>query len=245
LRWYTHAERKTCQEKACFSNFQATQNIKEDEGMSEEYVKLLADLEEEKVLDLTKKRLAAGENPMAILNDTRAGMAVVGKRFADGEYFLPELVFSGELLNSVTALVKPLLKSGEGAGGQKKLGKVVIGTVAGDIHDIGLNIVEFMLDVNGFDVVNLGVDVPASKFVEAVKNGKPQVVGLSGFLTPAFDAMKDTVEALDKAGLRKSVKIMIGGGQMDDEVRKYAKADAFGKDAMAAVSLAKQWVGAS
>ena len=213
--------------------------------MSEEYVKLLADLEEEKILALTKKRLAAGEDPMAILNDTRTGMSVVGKRFADGEYFLPELVFSGELLNSVTALVKPLLKSGEGVSGQKKLGKVVIGTVAGDIHDIGLNIVEFMLDVNGFDVINLGVDVPASKFVEAVKTQKPAVVGLSGFLTPAFDAMKETVEALDKAGLRKNVKIMIGGGQMDDEVRKYAKADAFGKDAMAAVSLSKGWVGAS
>lgn len=211
--------------------------------MSEEYVKLLADLEEEKVLDLTKKRLDAGEDPMAILDDTRAGMAVVGKRFADGEYFLPELVFSGELLNSVTALVKPLLKGDAGAG-QKKLGKVVIGTVAGDIHDIGLNIVDFMLDVNGFDVTNLGVDVPASKFVETVKEKQPEVVGLSGFLTPAFDAMKDTVEALDKAGLRGKVKIMIGGGQMDDEVRKYAKADAFGKDAMAAVALAKEWIGA-
>ena len=212
--------------------------------MSEEYVKLLADLEEEKVLDLTKKRLDAGEDPMAILDDTRAGMAVVGKRFADGEYFLPELVFSGELLNSVTALVKPLLK-GDAGSSQKKLGKVVIGTVAGDIHDIGLNIVEFMLDVNGFDVTNLGVDVPAQKFVDAVKEKQPQVVGLSGFLTPAFDAMKDTVEALEKAGLRDKVKVMIGSGQMDDEVRKYAKADAFGKDAMAAVSLSKGWVGAS
>jgi 5-methyltetrahydrofolate--homocysteine methyltransferase len=219
--------------------------MKEDEGMSEEYVKLLADLEEEKVLDLTKKRLDSGENPMAILDDTRAGMGIVGKRFADGEYFLPELVFSGELLNSVTAMVKPLLKGGEAGGGEKKIGKVVIGTVAGDIHDIGLNIVDFMLDVNGFDVTNLGVDVPAEKFVEAVKEKQPQVVGLSGFLTPAFDAMKDTVEALDKAGLRDKVKIMIGGGQMDDEVRKYAKADAFGKDAMAAVALSKQWVGAS
>ena len=210
--------------------------------MSEEYVKLLADLEEEKVIDMTKKRIEAGEDPMNILDDTRAGMAVVGKRFADGEYFLPELVFSGELLNSVTDIVKPHLTGGDGAK-QKKHGKIVIGTVAGDIHDIGLNIVEFMLDVNGFDVTNLGVDVPADKFVETVKKEKPSVVGLSGFLTPAFDAMKDTVEALEKAGLRKDIKIMIGGGQMDDEVRKYAKADAFGKDAMAAVALSKDWMG--
>ena len=210
--------------------------------MSEEYVKLLADLEEEKINEMTKKRIEAGENPMNILDDAREGMGIVGKRFADGEYFLPELVFSGELLNSITALVKPLLTGGEGDK-QKKHGKVVIGTVAGDIHDIGLNIVEFMLDVNGFDVTNLGVDVSVEKFVEAVKEKKPPVLGLSGFLTPAFDAMKETVEALDKAGLRDGLKIMIGGGQMDDEVKKYAKADAFGKDAMAAVALSKDWMG--
>ena len=210
--------------------------------MSEEYVKLLADLEEDKVIEMTHKRIADGEDPMKILDDTREGMGVVGKRFAEGEYFLPELVFSGELLKSVTDIVKPLLTGGEGSK-QEKFAKVVIGTVAGDIHDIGLNIVEFMLDVNGFEVTNLGVDVPVEKFVEAVKEVKPPVLGLSGFLTPAFDAMKETVEALEKEGLRKDLKIMIGGGQMDDEVRKYAKADAFGKDAMAAVTLTKDWLG--
>jgi 5-methyltetrahydrofolate--homocysteine methyltransferase len=166
----------------------------------------------------------------------------VGKRFADGEYFLPELVYSGEVLKEVNALLKPKL-GGAGKTAAKKIGKVVIGTVAGDIHDIGLNIVEFMLDVNGFEVTNLGVDVPKEKFVEAIKRTKAPVLGLSGFLTPAFDAMKDTVEAVEKAGLRKNVKIMIGGGQMDDEVRKYAKADAYGKDAMAAVSLSRKWFG--
>ena len=210
--------------------------------MSEEYVNLLADLEEEKIIELTKKRIEAGEDPMNILDDTREGMGIVGKRFAEGEYFLPELVFSGELLNSVTEIVKPHLSGGEGAK-QEKHGKVVIGTVAGDIHDIGLNIVEFMLDVNGFEVTNLGVDVPVQKFVDAVKEVNPPVLGLSGFLTPAFDAMKETVEALEKEGLRDGLKIMIGGGQMDDEVCKYAKADAFGKDAMAAVALSKEWIG--
>lgn len=209
--------------------------------MSADYVNLLADLKEDEVLKITKERLDSGENPMNILNDSREGMGIVGKRFADGEYFLPELVFSGELLKQITEMVKPHLS--EGAGESKKIGKVVIGTVAGDIHDIGLNIVDFMLDVNGFDVTNLGVDVPVEKFVEALKDTKAPVLGLSGFLTPAFDAMKETVEALEKAGMRKNVKVMIGGGQMDDEVRKYAKADAYGKDAMAAVSLAKQWFG--
>ena len=208
--------------------------------MSADYVNLLADLKEDEILKLTKERLDAGEDPMNILNDSREGMGVVGKRFADGEYFLPELVFSGELLKQITEMVKPHLAETVDT---KKIGKVVIGTVAGDIHDIGLNIVEFMLDVNGFDVTNLGVDVAIEKFVQAMKDTKAPVLGLSGFLTPAFDAMKDTVEALEKAGMRKDIKIMIGGGQMDDEVRKYAKADAYGKDAMAAVALAKQWFG--
>jgi methanogenic corrinoid protein MtbC1 len=211
--------------------------------MSGDLVNLLADLKEEEVLAEVKKRLDAGEDPFKILDETSQGMAIVGKRFADGEYFLPELVYSGEVLKQVNALLKP--KLGEATAKTKKLGKVVIGTVAGDIHDIGLNIVEFMLDVNGFEVYNLGVDVPKEKFVDKVKETGAPVVGLSGFLTPAFDAMKDTVEALEKAGLRNKIKIMIGGGQMDDEVRKYAKADAYGKDAMAAVSLSKKWVGAN
>ena len=209
--------------------------------MSQDLVNLLADLKEEEVLALVKKRLDAGEDAYKLLDETSAGMAIVGKRFAAGEYFLPELVYSGEVLKQVNVLLKPKLTGG--AKSAKKIGKVVIGTVAGDIHDIGLNIVEFMLDVNGFEVTNLGVDVPIEKFVDAVKKINPPVLGLSGFLTPAFDAMKETVEALEKAGLRKNLKIMIGGGQMDDEVRKYAKADAYGKDAMAAVSLSKKWFG--
>jgi 5-methyltetrahydrofolate--homocysteine methyltransferase len=209
--------------------------------MAGDFVNLLADLKEDEVIKLTKKRLDAKEDPLKILEDSRKGMEIVGKRFAGGEYFLPELVFSGELLKEVTDLVKPYLK---GDIKQKRLAKVVIGTVAGDIHDIGLNIVDFMLDVNGFEVTNLGVDVPKEKFIKAIQDTRAPVLGLSGFLTPAFDAMKETVEALEKAGLRKNVKIMIGGGQMDDEVRKYAKADAYGKDAMAAVTLAKQWIGA-
>ena len=209
--------------------------------MAQDFINLLADLKEEEVIALTKKRLADKENPLKIMEDARKGMEIVGKRFAGGEYFLPELVFSGELLTQVTNIVKPHL-TGSGAK-VKKIGKVVIGTVAGDIHDIGLNIVEFMLDVNGYEVTNLGVDVPIEKFVQAMKDTKAPVLGLSGFLTPAFDAMKETVEALEKAGLRKNMKIMIGGGQMDDEVRKYAKADAFGKDAMAAVTLTNGWYG--
>jgi methanogenic corrinoid protein MtbC1 len=210
--------------------------------MPKDFINLLADLEEEEVIKLTKQRLEAGDEALAILEDSRKAMEVVGDRFVKGQYFIPELVYSGELLKQITELVKPhLAKTGQ----TKHLGKVVIGTVAGDIHDIGLNIVEFMLGVNGFDVYNLGVDVPAEKFVEKMKETSAPVLGLSGFLTFAFDAMKDTVEALEASGIRSKMKIMIGGGQMDDEIVKYAKADAYGKDAMAAVSLAKKWIGGS
>lgn len=209
--------------------------------MSGNLVNLLADLKDKEVLELVKQRLDAGEDPLKILEDSRKGMEIVGKRFAADEYFLPELVFSGELLTQVTELVKPHLKQ---AVETKRLGKVVIGTVSGDIHDIGLNIVDFMLDVNGFEVYNLGVDVPIEAFVNKVKETGAPILGLSGFLTPAFDAMKETVEAIEAADMRDKVKIMIGGGQLDEEVRKYAKADAYGKDAMAAVALAKGWIGA-
>lgn len=208
--------------------------------MPEDFVNLLADLKEEEVIKLTKERLEAGGDAIAILGESRKAMEMVGNRFAEGKYFIPELVYSGELLKQITELVKPYLtQSAE----SKHLGKVVIGTVAGDIHDIGLNIVAFMLSVNGFEVYNLGVDVPAAKFVEKMKETSAPVLGLSGFLTLAFDAMKETVETLEAAGMRDKIRIMIGGGQMDEEIRKYAKADAYGKDAMAAVFLTKKWIG--
>jgi methanogenic corrinoid protein MtbC1 len=119
----------------------------------------------------------------------------------------------------------------------------VIGTVAGDLHDIGKNLVTFMLDVNGFEVYDLGVDVQPRIFVEKIRAVRPEIVGLSGFLTSVYQAMKDTVDAIAAAGLRNEVKIMIGGGVMDAEVKKFAGADAYGQDAMAAVNLARQWMG--
>ena len=210
--------------------------------MTGDLVNLLADLKEEEVLALVKSRLDADEDAMGILDDSRKAMEIVGKRFADGEYFLPELVYSAEILNQVSEIIKP--KLGE-VTRTDRLGKVVLGTVAGDIHDIGLNIVEFMLDVSGFEVYNLGVDVPAEKFVEKLKETGAPILALSGFLTLAFDSMKEAVQAVEAAGLRDGIKIMIGGGQIDEEIRRYSAADAYGKDAMSAVSLAREWVGAS
>jgi methanogenic corrinoid protein MtbC1 len=208
--------------------------------MNQNLVNWMADLKEEETLALVRELIQGETNPLDILDDARSAMELVGKRFETGEYFIPDLLMAGEILKGISEIVKPLLEAGQA--GLKK-GKVMIGTVTGDIHDIGKDIVTFMLDVNGYDVLDLGIDVPVSVFVEKTKEFKPQVVGLSGFLTLAFDSMKKTVEALEQAGLRDSLKIMIGGGQMDEEVRKYAGADAYGKDAVAAVNLCRQWIG--
>ncbi len=209
--------------------------------MAKDLVSTLADLKEKEALKIVEDRLKVGEEPLKILEDARKAMEVVGKRFASSEYFMPDLVYSGEIMREITDIVKPKMSK---AGEIKRLGKVVFGTVAGDIHDIGKDIVVFMLDVNGFEVYDLGVDVPAQKFVEKIKESGAPIVGLSGFLTLAFDSMKQTVDAIKAAGLRDKVKVMIGGGQMSEEVRKYTGADAYGPDAMAGVSLAKKWAGA-
>jgi methanogenic corrinoid protein MtbC1 len=207
--------------------------------MAGDLVNLLADLKEQEALKVVKDRLAKGEDALKILDDARKGMEIVGKRFASSQYFIPDLVYSGEILEVISEVVKPKLTK---AAGTKKLGKIVFGTVAGDIHDIGKDIVVFMLDVNGFEVYDLGVDVPVQKFVDKIKETGAPVVGLSGFLTLAFDSMKQTIEAIKSAGLRDKVKVMIGGGQMSEEVRKYTGADAYGKDAMAGVTLAQKWI---
>ena len=208
--------------------------------MSEQLINAIADMDEEGALALTKELLDRGATPTAILDDCRAAMEIVGKRFEAGEYFIPELILAGEMLKGISAEVKPHMTSAQAD--VKKLGKVIVGTVKGDIHDIGKDIVVFMLDVNGFDVIDLGIDVPVQTFVDTIAREKPQVVALSGFLTLAFDSMKETVAAIEKAGLRDQVKIMVGGGTVDEQVCRYAGADAFGADAMAAVSLAKDWI---
>jgi len=207
--------------------------------MDDELVGALADLREQEALALVQARLDAGDDPLRIFDDARRAMEIVGERFSASEYFIPELVYAGEILKEISAIVKPRLAKDADV---SRIGKVIIGTVAGDIHDIGKDIVVFMLDVNGFEVLDLGVDVPAERFVETIKDTSSPVVGLSGFLTLAFQSMKDTVAAIEEAGLRNDVKIMIGGGPIDEQVRSFAGADAFGTDAMAAVELAKGWI---
>jgi methanogenic corrinoid protein MtbC1 len=203
----------------------------------------LADMNEDDAFALAKKMLLEeGANPMRVLDLCRQAMDIVGKRFEQGEYFLPELVLAGEMLENIGAVAKPLITQGPG-GEPKKLAKVLIGTVHGDLHDIGKNIVTFMLDINGFEVKDIGIDVPVKTFVDEINEFKPDVVGLSGFLTLAFDSMKETIAAIQEAGLRNKLKIMIGGGQVDEAVRNYTGADAFGTNAIEAVSLCKNWMG--
>lgn len=206
--------------------------------MTKDLISSFANLKEEETLGIVRDRLSAGDDPICILGDARHAMEIVGKRFALGEYFVPDLIYSGEILRQISEMVKPKLAQGIKV---KHIAKIVLGTVAGDIHDIGKDIVAFILEVNGFEVFDLGIDVPAEKYIDKIKETNAPIVGLSGFLTLAFDSMKNTVDAIKSAGLRDKVKIMIGGGQIDDSIRKYTGADAYGKDAMDAVILAKKW----
>jgi methanogenic corrinoid protein MtbC1 len=208
--------------------------------MDQKLIELMADLKEEETASRVRELVAAKTDPLEILAAARAAMEIVGKRFETFEYFIPDLVMAGEILAAISGVVKPLLT--QGVEGPKK-GRVLIATVDGDIHDIGKDIVVFMLEVSGYEVLDLGIDVPIETVVEKTREFQPRVVGLSAFLTLAFDSMKQTIEAIEAAGLRENLKIMIGGGQIDEEIRQYVKADAYGRDAIAAVNFCKQWIG--
>jgi len=205
--------------------------------MSQELIDAITNMEEEEALALAKKLLDQGADPVGLLDDCRVAMEVIGKRFEAGDCFIPELILAGDILSQISAVLKPRM---QGEAQQKKIGKVVIGTVQGDIHDIAKDIVAFMLDINGFEVTDLGVDVSPQAFVDTVKEKGAKILALSGFLTLAYDPMKETVAALKAQGL-DDVKVMIGGGQVDETIRVFTSADAYGKDAMAAVALAKSW----
>ena len=199
----------------------------------------IIDLNEEKVVEILKARLDKGEDAMKIMDDVKLAMKKVGELFSSGEFFLPDLMMSGEILRQIFEVIAPLLQEGDS---EEKKAKVLLGTVAGDIHDIGKDIVKFLLDANGYDVMDLGIDVPIDVFVDKMKEYDPDIVALSGFLTLAFDAMKETIEKMRANGLKDSVKIMIGGGTIDERIVKYVGADAYGDSAMDAVKLCDGWI---
>jgi len=196
---------------------------KAERGMSEPLKQALSDLEEETVLRLVQERLDSGDDPMTIVVDCREGMARVGERYEAHEYYVSDLIMAAEI---------------------SKQAMMLIGTVKGDVHDIGKDIVVSLLQAGGYRVVDLGVDVPPARFVEAAKESSAPVVGLSGLLTISFDAMRETVEALSAAGLRSKVKVMVGGGTVTEQVRDYVGADAMGTDAQAAVAVMQQKIDA-
>jgi 5-methyltetrahydrofolate--homocysteine methyltransferase len=164
----------------------------------------------------------------------------VGEKFRNGEYFVPEMLIAAKAMKSCLEIVRPALKSGS----YKSVGKVVLGTVRGDLHDIGKNLVKIMMEGAGFEVVDLGVDVAPEKFVEAVKEHKPQIVGMSALLTTTMLAIPDTIKALESAGVRKSVKVIIGGAAITEEFAREATADAYGADAHTAAEKAKELLAA-
>ena len=207
--------------------------------MFDELVDAMTQMRDAEALEITQTLLDGNADPVRILNVCSEAMEAVGKKFEAGVYFLPELMMAGEMLKQISEKVKPMLK---GQSEKKTAGKVLIGTVRGDIHDIGKDIVSFLLEVNGFDVRDIGIDVAPDKFVEEITSFKPQVVGLSGLLTLAYDSMKDTVQAITEAGLRDSLKIIIGGGQMSDKIREFTGADACAKDAIDGINLVKEWI---
>ena len=194
----------------------------------------------DEAVTLAQRMLAGGTEPLAIIAESSEAMQVIGRRFAAGEAFIPELIMGGEIMKSISQAVMP---EGDEPDTEGAKGTVVIGTVQGDIHDIGKDIVVLMLRIGGYTVHDLGTDVPVEDFVVAIKQHDAGIVALSGLLTLAFDAMKSTVDSIAAAGFRDRVKIMIGGGPVDENVRVYTGADGWGSDVGHAVKLAGEWTG--
>ena len=207
--------------------------------MPETLANLLCELNEDEAMAQVQDRLARGDDPLGIIEECRQGMEIVGKRFEGKEYFITELIMAGEIFGDIMRKLEPALKGRKA----ETVGKIVIGTVQGDIHDIGKNIVSTMLGCSGFEVFDLGVDVPPGKFVEKIKEVGAPLVGLSGLMTTSFNPMKETVDAIVKAGLRDKVKILVGGGPVNERVVEFVGADAFGKDVTNAIDLSRNYLG--
>lgn len=198
---------------------------------------LLGDLDEEAVLEEIDGVVAANGDGLAAVAELQKGMDKVGELFENGEYFVGDLIFAGEILTEAIGKLKPILSAGAG----DKMGAIVLGTVHGDLHDIGKNIFKNMVEIAGFEVYDLGIDQSPEAFVEKIKEVKPIIVGMSGVLTLALDSMKDTVDAIKAAGLRDSVKIIIGGNPVTKEACEQIGADAFTTNAAEGVKICKAW----
>ncbi|MEM4887811.1 MAG: cobalamin-dependent protein [Thermosphaera sp.] len=209
-------------------------------SVSEEFINAILELDEKRAIELTKARISKGEDPLKILDDLRIAAEKVGEKYEKGEFFVADLVMAGEIMKEISELVRPKLK--ELGKTREIIGKLVIGTVEGDIHDIGKNIVVTLAEAAGFEVIDLGVDVPPQKFVEAIKQHQPDIVGMSCLITAGLESMKRTVDAIKEAGLRDKVKIIIGGGRVDEYAKEYTGADAWATDAATGVKIMIEWM---
>lgn len=204
-----------------------------------ELIRLLADLDEDAVLKLVQRRIAAGDDPLQIIEGCNAGMRLVGERYERGEFYASGLIMSGEIFREVVELVQPLLEQRTAV---ETSGRVLLGTVRGDIHDIGKNMAGMLLVCHGFTVIDLGVDVPPADFAIRAVEVKPDMVGLSGLITASFEAMKETVAVLRSAEHQHHLKfpVLIGGGMIDEQVCRYVGADYWVTNAMDGVRLCQR-----
>ncbi len=200
----------------------------------------LVNLDMDKTLELVRKAIDQGLKPIDIINSLAEGMRVIGDMFERGDYFISDLIVASEIFKEVMKILEPLVMKEKEV--VKPIGRVILGTVEGDIHDIGKNLVATMLRVNGFELIDLGVDVPPQKFVEAVKQYNPDIVGMSALLTSTMINMKKVIEALEKEGLRDKVKVIVGGAPITEEFAKRIGADAYGENAIVAVDICKKLV---
>jgi methanogenic corrinoid protein MtbC1 len=208
----------------------------------QDLVKAVADMMEDEAMALTKKYVEQGVPPLQIIDAYKEALGIIGKRFEQCTYFVPELILAGEMMKTASEIIKPVMKGSQGDVEAPRIGRFLLGTVAGDIHDIGKDMVHMLMDINGFEVKDLGVDVPAQRFWDEYKDFQPDIIGMSGLLTLAFESMKEVADGLKEMGVRDKVKVIIGGGQMDEHACKYIGADAFVTDAVAGVNLCKKWV---
>jgi methanogenic corrinoid protein MtbC1 len=212
----------------------------EEVEMSTDLSAALADFKRDIVLENVNSRLEDGENPIQIIKELQTGMQEVGERFNKAVYFLGELMMSASLFNEAMAILEPKLE----ASAQEVLGKIVIGTPRGDIHEIGKNIFCTLAKGAGFEVHDLGVDVPVDKFIAKVEEVEPEIVGFSSLITTAFEPMKEIVDGLEAKGLRSGLKVIVGGGVTTESVQKHIGADAQTNDAMEGVTICRGFVGA-
>jgi len=204
-----------------------------------ELVDAIANIKEDEVLRMVRHRLEVGEEPIALLEECRAGMGIVGERFEKGEYFLGELIMSGEIFKQAMSFIEPKLT---GDMRSETIGQVIMGTVKGDIHSIGKDIVTGLLRMSGFEVFDLGVDVAPEAFVEKLVESGAPILGMSALITPSFESMKNTVTAIEKRGIRDRVKVIIGGGIVIEQVKRYVGADAFTRDGAEGVKICKEFI---